>query len=229
MKIDVLDHGFVRLVDHMGDDLSIVRAARVSYDADWRAGTDTGSDERLIAYLVANKHTSPFEAVTFTFEVKAPIFIFRQWHRHRTWSYNEISARYTELDEGYYLPSPDKIGLQSKINKQVRDIPIDGQPTPAQVNAAHLIGVACETAFQTYKTLLDLGVPRELARSVLPVAAYSRMFATVDLHNLMGFLRLRMHSHAQWEIRQYANALCDLAGSICPVAIREFRKSLEAT
>lgn len=226
MKIDVLDSGFVRLVDHMGSDLSIVRAARVSYDADWRAGTDTGSDERLIAYLLEHKHSTPFEAVTFTFEVKAPIFIFRQWHRHRTWSYNEVSARYTELNEGYYLPSPDKIGMQSKLNKQVRDIPIEGQPTDAQVKAAHLIGTTCEAAFSSYKALLEAGVPRELARSVLPVAAYSRMFATVNLHNLLHFLRLRMHSHAQWEIRQYANALCDLAGSICPVTIREFRKSL---
>lgn len=234
MKIAVLDSGFVRLVDHMGDDLSVVRAARVSYDADWRAGQDQGSDERLIAYLMKNRHTSPFEAVTFTFEVKAPIFIFRQWHRHRMWSYNEISARYTELDEGYYLPNPEHIGVQSKHNKQMREFTkkefgadLDAADQVNAVNASHRIGLACERAFAEYRELLAMNVPREIARSVLPVAAYSRMFATVDLHNLMGFLRLRMHAHAQWEIQQYAYALCDLAGSICPVTIREFRKSLE--
>jgi thymidylate synthase (FAD) len=104
-KIDLLDHGFVRLVDSMGGDLSVVRAARVSYDAEWRAGEDEGSDKRLINYLWKHAHTSPFEAVSLTFEVKAPIFVFRQWHRHRTWSYNELSARYRELPEEFYVPS----------------------------------------------------------------------------------------------------------------------------
>lgn len=102
LPVPVLDHGFVRLVDWMGDDCSVVRAARVSYDAAWRAGEDEKGDERLIRYLWKHKHTTPFEAVTFTFEVKAPIFVFRQWHRHRTWSYNELSARYRELPEEYY-------------------------------------------------------------------------------------------------------------------------------
>lgn len=225
MKIGVLDHGFVRLVDHMGSDLSVVRAARVSYDADWRVGTETtGSDERLLAYLMENKHTSPFEAVTFTFEVKAPIFIFRQWHRHRTWSYNEVSARYAELDEGFYTPKPEIIGVQSKDNKQARVI---GEVNEEAKAASEGIENFCKQAFDMYKDMLDMGIPRELARSVLPVAAYSRMFATVNLHNLMHFLRLRMHSHAQYEIREYANALCDIAGSICPVTIREFRKTLK--
>jgi thymidylate synthase (FAD) len=102
--IHVLDHGHVRLVDHMGSDLSIVRNARVSYDAEWRTGEDEGKDAKLIAYLVKNRHTSPFEAVSFTFDVKAPIFVFRQWHRHRTWSFNEVSARYAELPEEFYVP-----------------------------------------------------------------------------------------------------------------------------
>lgn len=223
MKIAVLDAGFVRLVDRMGDDLSIVRAARVSYDADWRAGQDTGSDEKLLAYLMKNRHTSPFEAVTFTFEVKAPIFIFRQWHRHRTWSYNEVSARYTELDEGFYVPKPEHITTQATDNKQARTT----AQHPAAESFAQYMDASCRAQFRLYRMLLEGGCPRELARAVLPVAAYSRMFATVNLHNLMGFLRLRMHAHSQWEIRQYANALCDLAGSICPVTIREFRKSLE--
>jgi thymidylate synthase (FAD) len=120
--VNVLDHGFVRLVDSMGDDVSIVRAARVSYDAAWRAGEDQGSDTRLINYLWKNHHTSPFEAVTFTFEVKAPIFVFRQWHRHRTWSFNELSARYRELPEEFYVPDPALIGEQAKDNKQARVI-----------------------------------------------------------------------------------------------------------
>jgi thymidylate synthase (FAD) len=117
-RLAVLDHGFVRRVDSMGSDISIVRAARVSYDAAWRAGENEGSDARLIRYLWRNKHTSPFEAVEFQFEVKAPIFVFRQWHRHRTWSFNELSGRYKELPEEFYLPSPENVGTQSKDNKQ---------------------------------------------------------------------------------------------------------------
>lgn len=221
MKIDVLDHGFVRLVDSMGSDLSIVRAARVSYDADWRAGEEEGKDAKLIGYLMRNRHTSPFEAVTFTFEVKAPIFVFRQWHRHRTWSYNEVSARYTELDEGFYVPSPGQIGKQSASSKQARDM--DGT---VNTWASDLIAKRCEDSFQDYRRLLEAGIPRELARSVLPVAAYSRMFATVDLHNLMHFLRLRLHPHAQYEIRVYAQAMREIAGSIVPVTMRAFDASM---
>jgi len=220
VKIDVLDHGFARLVDAMGNDLSIVRAARVSYDVDWRAGEDEGKDAKLIAYLLKNRHTTPFEAVTFTFEIKAPIFVFRQWHRHRTWSYNEVSARYVELDEGFYVPDPDKIGRQMQSTKQVREI--TGEETQEATVAAAVIRNHCDEAFERYRSLLGLGVPRELARSVLPVAAYSRMFATVNLHNLMHFLRLRMHAHAQYEIRVYAQALRAIAGSIVPVTMRAF-------
>src|ERR1700722_14352283 len=117
-RIDVLDHGFVRLIDSMGSDISVSRAARVSYDAAWRAGEDQGSDSKLIRYLWKNHHTTPFEAVSFTFEVKAPIFVFRQWHRHRTWSYNELSAKYKELPEEFYLPDPAMVGKQATSNKQ---------------------------------------------------------------------------------------------------------------
>src|ERR1035437_1410229 len=122
-KIDVLNGGYVRLVDHMGSDLAIVRSARVSYDAEWREvveGEIDSKDEKLINYLMKNKHTSPFESVVFTFEVCAPIFVFRQWHRHRTWSYNEVSARYTELDMGWYAPALEQITTQSTSNKQMR-------------------------------------------------------------------------------------------------------------
>ena len=221
MKIDVLDHGFVRLVESMGNDLSIVRSARVSYDADWRAGEDEGKDEKLIRYLMKNQHTSPFEAVTFTFEVKAPIFVFRQWHRHRMWSYNELSARYAELDEGFYIPSSEIIGKQSKDSKQARDI---GETDEADAIHIAMIKHACENAHGVYKRLLAGGVPRELARSVLPVAAYSRMFASVDLHNLMHFLKLRLNNYAQYEIRVYAEAMLELAATVCPVAIAAFKE-----
>jgi thymidylate synthase (FAD) len=220
-KIDVLNGGFVRLVDHMGDDLSIVRSARVSYDADWREG-DEKSDAKLIKYLWKNKHTSPFEAVTFTFEVKAPIFVFRQWHRHRTWSYNEISARYTELDEGFYVPELDKITTQSSSNKQMRT----NEPHEAAERIAAIMKAHNETAFLAYKSLIEWGTPRELARSVLPVAAYSRMFASVDLHNLFHFLRLRLHEHAQYEIRVYAEAMLKLIEPIVPIAVKAFQESL---
>ena len=218
-KIDVLDHGFIRLVDSMGDDLSIVRAARVSYDADWRAGEDKGSDHRLVRHLYNNRHTTPFEAVTLTFEVKAPIFVFRQWHRHRTWSYNELSARYRPLPEEFYLPDPSIIGVQSTDNKQGRSLEVDNVVLQNRIREVDMLRVSCETAFANYRILLEAGWPRELARSALPVNTYSHMFGTVNLLNLMKFLDLRADSHAQYEIRQYANAMRGLAKLVAPVAM----------
>lgn len=218
--IKVLDHGLVRLVDHMGSDLAIVRNARVSYDAEWRAGEDEGKDAKLIHYLLKNGHTSPFESVSFTFEVKAPIFVFRQWHRHRTWSFNELSARYRELPAEYYVPDVSQITAQSTDNKQMRT----SEQIAEAVEAQLMIGNACFKAFLDYKALIDMKVPRELARGVLPVNTYSHMFASVDLHNLMHFLRLRLHSHAQYEIRVYAEAMLALIEPIVPVAIASFRE-----
>lgn len=212
-KIDVLDHGFVRLVDSMGNDLSVSRAARVSYNEEWRAGEDEGSDTKLIKYLKKNKHHTPFESVTFTFEVKAPIFVFRQWHRHRTWTYNELSARYRELPEEVYMPD---FRAQSKINKQGSDgmiDEIDAKELERQFRATY------EDAFRRYKEALNLGVAKEIARCILPVATYSHMFATVNLLNLMRFLSLRDHSHAQYEIRVYAEAMRELAKTVAPVCI----------
>lgn len=217
-KINVLDHGFVRLVDHMGDDLSIVRAARVSYDAAWRAGEDQGSDTRLINYLWKHEHTSPFEAVEFQFEVMAPIFVIRQWQRHRTWAFNELSGRYRELPETFYVPDPAIIGKQSKDNKQGRDIDGDAVQGRADI-AAGAMRAAGEEAFAVYRDLLKHGVPRELARTVLPLSTYSHMFAKIDLRNLLGFLRLRLDPHAQYEIRVYAEAMRDLVKPIVPVAM----------
>lgn len=221
-EIKVLDHGYVRLIDSMGTDLSIVRAARVSYDADWRSGEDAGKDEKLVAYLMKNHHTSPFEAVTFTFEVKAPLFVFRQWHRHRTWSYNEVSARYSELPAEYYIPELHDITTQHTSNKQMRT---DEQNCNAERMQTAMI-IAASDAFKLYHQLLADGCPRELARAVLPCSTYSRMFATVDLHNLFHFLRLRLHEHAQKEIRVYALALKELIRPIVPAAVAAFEESL---
>jgi thymidylate synthase (FAD) len=220
-SINVLDHGFVRLVDSMGNDLSIVRSARVSYDAEWRAGTDKGSDARLINYLWKNKHTSPFESVEFQFEIKAPIFVFRQWHRHRTWSFNEVSARYTELPEEFYVPEAALIGRQSHDNKQMRILD-DATPVYAEM-VRKMIAENNKECFEVYHALLTEGCPRELARSVLPVGTYSRMFGKIDLKNLFDFLRLRSHEHAQHEIRVYAEAMLKLIQPTVPEAVKAWR------
>jgi thymidylate synthase (FAD) len=222
---NVLDHGLVRLVDSMGSDLSVVRSARVSYDAEWRAGEDAGKDAKLINYLLKNGHTSPFECVSFTFEVKAPIFVFRQWHRHRTWSFNEISARYAELPAEFYVPDLNQITSQSSSNKQMRT---DEQHSDASIYQK-LIEDTCAYAFVAYGCMIQNGVPRELARGVLPVNTYSHMFATVDLHNLFHFLKLRLHSHAQYEIRVYADAILKLIEPIVPEAVKAFREHVLKT
>lgn len=227
--IKVLNHGHVRLVDSMGSDLSIARSARVSYSAEWRTGEDEGKDAKLIDYLVRNHHTSPLESVTFTFDVKAPIFVFRQWHRHRTWSFNEVSARYTELPEEFYVPAVGQIGVQSTSNKQMRDIlaaeaDVAGFGQGREADAVALIRATCEGAFRSYRALIAADVPRELARGVLPVNTYSHMFATVDLHNLAHFLKLRLHEHAQHEIRVYAQAMLDLIEPVVPHAVAALRK-----
>lgn len=220
--LKVLDHGFVRLVDSMGDDLSVSRAARVSYNEEWRAGEDEGSDTKLIKYLKKNKHHTPFEAVVFTFEVKAPIFVLRQWHRHRTWTYNELSARYRELPEEFYVPHVMDIAPQAKNNKQGREL--GGFDSDQAKVIAGEIKANSENAFKTYKRLLATGVAKELARAVLPVNTYSHMFATVNLLNLMRFLTLRDHSHAQYEIRVYAEAMRELAKTVAPVSIAAFEE-----
>lgn len=238
-KIDVLNgQGYVALVNSMGDDRSIVNAARVSYGADEngnlqehlvdRTPRTPEQDEKLLRYLLVNKHTSPFEHVQLSFEVSAPIFVFRQWHRHRTWSYNEISARYTELPEHFYIPTPDDIGVQHKSNKQMREIhTLDQSDRIERKIQIDQYEIACKQSFLVYKDLIAAGWPRELARAVLPVSTFSRMAATVDLHNLIGFLRLRLHAHAQKEIQVYAVAMLQLMGQIVPLTTRIFLESLE--
>ena len=223
--ITLFHDGFVRLVDHMGSDLSIVRAARVSHDAAERAGQDEGSDYRLINYLMGHNHSTPFESVTFTFEVKAPIFIFRQWHRHRTQSYNEVSARYTELPEEFYIPEPHAIGLQDPKTKQARDMSIAGEELAIRLYRENL-REHCEMGFRLYKQALENRIPRELARLYLSVNTYSHMFTTMNLHNLFHFLRLRLDKHAQFEIRVYAEAMVQLITPIVPVATEAFLRRL---
>ncbi|NQW81311.1 MAG: FAD-dependent thymidylate synthase [Polaromonas sp.] len=218
--IKVLNHGHVRLVEHMGSDLSIVRSARVSYDAAWRAGEDEGKDAKLINYLVKNGHTSPLEAVQFTFDIKAPIFVLRQWHRHRTWSFNEVSARYTALPEEFYIPEVSQITTQSLSNKQMRtDV-----EHPDAVMLQEQIAGHCHDSFRLYHAMLERGMPRELARGILPLNTFSHMFATVDLHNLAKFCKLRSHEHAQYEIRVYAQAMLDLIEPLVPVTVAAIKE-----
>jgi len=219
--IKLLSHGFVRLVDSMGSDLSISRNARVSYDADWRVGEDAGSDAKLIKYLYNNGHNTPFESVTLTFDVKAPIFVLRQWMRHRTWSFNELSARYRELPAEFYVPELAQITTQSTDNKQMRTT--EQNPYAGHIQAG--INTQCHEAFWQYEELLEKGCPRELARGVLPVNTYSHMFGTVNLHNLFRFLGERLHPHAQYEIRVYAEAMLELIRPIAPVAVAAFEEA----
>ena len=183
----VLDSGEVNLVDHMGNDLSICHAARVlpEYPALSERLGRMDKDKKLIRYMLKNKHNTPFEHVTFTFYVKAPIFVMRQWHRHRTWSYNETSARYKEMPEQFYVPDPKYIGMQSGTNHQGRDM--------SEVNVNHnkiaevINNASCE-AYNSYEYLLQIGCPRELARVVLPVNIYTDMYATVNLRSLQIFV-----------------------------------------
>lgn len=215
-------HGFVRLVDSMGNDLSVVRAARVSHDAAWRAGSDTGSDERLIHYLMKNFHTTPFEMVEFTFEVRMPIFIARQWVRHRTASINEVSARYTQLPGDFYLPEPRDIGAPHSTHKQTRELNIEMTPLDIQKREAEimLLNAHCQQSYALYDHLLGAcGWPRELARMCLPLNVYTHWFWKIDLKNLLHFLDLRHHSHAQKEIRDYAGPMLEMVRAICPISV----------
>lgn len=227
--MQVLDHGFVHLVDHMGDDLSIVRAARLSYNEAWRAGESEGSDFRLLNYLWKNKHTTPFEAVEFQFEISAPIFIMRQWSRHRTWrfwTFNEVSARYKKVEPQFYTPDILTIGLQSSVNKQGRVI---GEEPPEGwgwlKNDLCNYRSHCKAAFQVYEDLLGRGWPREVARGVLPLSTYTHVAAKVDLLNLFHFLTLRNDPHAQFEIQLYAQAIQEVIKPIVPISLSIFQST----
>jgi thymidylate synthase (FAD) len=216
----VLDKGFVRLVDVMGDDARIVQAARVSYGE----GTKTvREDAALIDYLMRHRHTSPFEMVEFTFHIKAPILVVRQWFRHRTASVNEISARYSVMKDEFFLPSPAELRAQSRKNKQVGE---GGLPEEAASEAHERIAGSQRQAYAEYQALLELGVARELAREVLPVGLYSEFYWKQNLHNLLHFLRLRLDWHAQAEIRSYADAVAHFVKQAVPLTWASFEEHL---
>lgn len=219
-RINVLDQGFVRLIDVMGDDARIVQAARVSYGE----GTKTvREDAGLIDYLMRHKHTSPFEMVEFTFHIKAPIFVVRQWFRHRTASVNEISARYSVMRDEFYLPDPSDLRAQSRKNKQVGE---GALPDDAARAAARRIRDAQRESFTVYEELLELGVARELAREVLPVGLYTEFYWKQNLHNLLHFLRLRLDWHAQAEIRVYADAVAKFVSEAVPATWTSFEEHM---
>lgn len=210
--IHCLDHGFVRVVDYMGDDSAIVQAARVSYGK----GTRRTSDDRmLIRYLMRNRHTSPFEMCEIKLHVKLPIFVARQWVRHRTAKINEYSARYSLLDKEFYVPDPENIAVQATDNKQGRGHALS--PEAAAV-VRQMITEESEAAHHTYEKLMDdHQLARELARAVLPVGFYTQWYWKIDLHNLLHFLALRMDRHAQYEIRVYAEAIGQLVQAWVPL------------
>ena len=216
-QINILDHGFVRLVDVMGSDAAIVQAARVSYGD----GTKTlREDQGLINHLYRNRHTSPFEMVEFKFHCKMPIFIARQWIRHRTASVNEYSGRYSVMSDAFYLPPLDRIQGQDTKNKQGSDGEQIQDPLAAQLLMKSVFDI-CHNA---YTTLLDMGVSKELARIVLPVSNYTEWYWKIDLHNLLHFLRLRLDSHAQPEIQAYGKAMYELIKPHVPMTIAAFEK-----
>lgn len=216
-EFKVLDKGFVRLVDYLGSDSRIVQAARVSYGE----GTKTfRQDKGLITYLMRNQHTSPFEQVNFTFHVKMPIFVARQWIRHRTARVNEISGRYSVLTDEAYIPDSEHINFQSEDNKQGRSTEILDPAIVEQVK--DLLANDQKRAFETYHTLLDLGIAREIARIDLPLSLYTQWYWQMDLHNLFHFLKLRLDSHAQYEIRAYAEVILDMVRAVCPLACEAF-------
>lgn len=219
--VPVLDHGFVRYRHHMGDDLAIVHNARQSYGAEWKAGADKVGDENLINFLMRNGHNTPFEVCAVTIQVKAPIFVLRQWHRHRTQSYNELSARYRQLDEEFYLPELHDITQQSTDNKQMRT----KEQHPDAMYIRNMIERSNTAAFLNYKELIAIGAPRELARSVVPVGTYSTMSATANLHNWMNFIRERLHEHAQYEIQVYAVEVAKILSQLFPVAMEAFKQA----
>ena len=219
-EIKVLDKGFVRLVDYMGGDQRIVQSARVSYGE----GTKTvRQDQALIHYLLRNWHTSPFEQVQLTFHCKMPIFIARQWIRHRTARLNEISGRYSVMKDEFYVPEPSKVSYQSSDNKQGRGgvLPLDeAMAVIAQLEREQ------KEAYAGYTSMLDQGVARELARTNLPLSLYTEWYWQIDLHNLFHFIRLRADSHAQYEIRAYAEALAQCAKAVAPMAYEAFEEHI---
>ncbi len=216
----VLDHGFVRVIDYMGDDAAIVQAARVSYGAGTR---HVSNDEGLIRYLMRHWHSTPFEMCELKLHVKLPVFVARQWIRHRTANVNEYSARYSILDREFYIPAPEQLAAQSSVNNQGRGTVLAGE------EAARVLALLKSDAGQMYdhyeamlSTEGQQGLARELARMNLPMNIYTQWYWKVDLHNLFHFLRLRADAHAQYEIRVYAETIARLVAAWVPLAYRAF-------
>ena len=226
--IPVLDHGFVRVVDYMGDDSSIVQAARVSYG---KGTKKVSTDSGLIKYLMRHRHSTPFEMCEIKYHVKLPIFVARQWIRHRTANVNEYSARYSILDREFYIPTEDHLAAQSHSNRQGRGNPLVGQ------EAKRIMDILREDAQMTYDHYIDMlnedeegnviddtkeGLARELARMNLTLNTYTQWYWKVDLHNLLHFLSLRSDTHAQYEIQVYANAILETVKRWCPITCQSF-------
>jgi thymidylate synthase (FAD) len=226
--IPVLDHGFIRVVDYMGDDAAIVQAARVSYGAGTKRARD---DSGLISYLMRHWHTSPFEMCELKLHVKLPIFVARQWIRHRTANVNEYSARYSILDREFYVPAPEHLAAQSSSNRQGRAGVLSGDEAR---RVYEILREDAGRAYDHYEEMLNEtadgerldesreGLARELARMNLPVSFYTQWYWKTDLHNLMHFIRLRADAHAQYEIRAYADVLHDLMSKWVPITTAAF-------
>jgi len=223
-EFKVLDHGMIRLVDYMGSDAAIVQAARVSYG---EGTTKKSRDRELIRYLLRHRHTSPFEMVEFKFHVKLPIFVARQWIRHRTANVNEYSGRYSIMKEEFYIPPPDDVSFQSADNKQGRS----DEEVPQELKQEFIEHLASsqKEQYAGYSKFIEAGLAREIARIDLPLSLYTEWYWKIDLHNLLHFLRLRMDLHAQKEIREYANIMAKIVKAVCPAAYEAFVDfSLEA-
>jgi thymidylate synthase (FAD) len=222
--LPVLDHGFVRVIDYMGDDGAVVQAARVSYG---RGTRKVNEDRGLIRYLMRHWHSTPFEMCSVKLHVKLPIFVARQWIRHRTSSVNEYSARYSVVDDEFYVPSPAHLAAQSALNRQGRDEPLGG------AEAAHVLDLLREDAARNHRDYLWMlnqdgadperrGLARELARMNLTLGTYTQWYWKTDLHNLFNFLRLRADAHAQYEIRAYAEVILGLTERWVPLSHEAF-------
>lgn len=220
--IPILDGGYVALLDHMGTDIDIVNSARKSF------GDESSSfgekDRKLLKYLWKHRHTSPFEMIEFKFAVKAPLFIARQWMRHRNWSYNEVSRRYTDENIDFYCPDEMWLRAQSEIDRQA-SVEMDGGFT--FLDSMVFDSVSSNSEGQ-YRDLLKRGVCREQARMVLPQSMYVEFFAKTDLSNLLHFLDLRMDPHAQWEIQQYSEAIVEMIQNIVPETMDIFLEDKRA-
>ena len=210
--IQCLDKGFVRLVDSMGGDEAIVQAARVSYG---KGTTKLSQDRGLIRYLMRHRHTTPFEMVEFKFHCKMPIFVARQWVRHRTANINEYSLRYSEARDEFYYPDPQNIQFQSALNKQGRSGEVPKELTDKVQKYFYEIS---ERSFEMYQELNESGLSRELIRGILPVNLYTEWYWKNDLHNLLHFIGLRSDNHAQYEIRVFSDAMAESVKAVAPFA-----------